>query len=208
VIRKRTSIFISGRGSNMSALIEAARRPDFPAEIALVLSNRPDAAGLTSAKNFGVAAAAVDHKIYAGREEFERSLQLLLDIHRIELICLAGFKRILSPLFVGRWRGRMINIHPSLLPEFRGLDTHRRALAAGAKIHGCTVHFVEPELDAGPIIAQAAVPVLADDTPESLAARVLEKEHELYPRALALVASGAKLERAVQDRDMTFPQQL
>jgi phosphoribosylglycinamide formyltransferase 1 len=190
VIRKRTSIFISGRGSNMSALVEAARRPDFPAEIVLVLSNRPDAAGLALAKSFGVATAAVDHKIYAGREEFERSLQLLLDIHRIELICLAGFKRVLSPSFVERWSGRVINIHPSLLPEFRGLDTHRRALDAGAKIHGCTVHFVEPELDAGPIIAQEAVPVMDDDTPESLAARVLEKEHEIYPQALALVASG------------------
>jgi phosphoribosylglycinamide formyltransferase-1 len=208
MIRKRTSIFISGRGSNMSALIEAARRPDFPAEIVLALSNRPDAAGLATAKNYGVATAAVDHKIYAGREEFERSLQILLDIHRIELICLAGFKRILSPSFVERWRGRMINIHPSLLPEFRGLDTHRRALEAGAKIHGCTVHFVEPELDAGPIIVQQAVPVLAEDTPESLAARVLEKEHEIYPQALALVASGrAKFEGALQDRRVTFPQQ-
>jgi phosphoribosylglycinamide formyltransferase 1 len=174
----------------MSALVEAARRPDFPAEIVLVLSNRPDAAGLALAKSFGVATAAVDHKIYAGREEFERSLQLLLDIHRIELICLAGFKRVLSPSFVERWSGRVINIHPSLLPEFPGLDTHRRALDAGAKVHGCTVHFVEPELDAGLIIAQHAVPVMEDDTTESLAARVLEKEHEIYPRALALVASG------------------
>jgi phosphoribosylglycinamide formyltransferase 1 len=174
----------------MSALIEAARRPDFPAEVVLVLSNRPDAAGLALAKSFGVATAAVDHKIYAGRDEFERSLQLLLDIHRIELICLAGFKRVLSRTFVERWSGRVINIHPSLLPEFRGLDTHRRALEAGAKIHGCTVHFVEPELDAGPIIAQQAVAVMENDTPESLAARVLEKEHEIYPQALALVASG------------------
>jgi phosphoribosylglycinamide formyltransferase 1 len=190
MIRKRTSIFISGRGSNMSALIEAARKPDFPAEVVLVLSNRPDAAGLALAKSFGVATAAVDHKIYAGRDEFERSLQLLLDIHRIELICLAGFKRILSRTFIERWSGRVINIHPSLLPEFRGLDTHRRALEAGAKIHGCTVHFVEPELDAGPIIAQQAVAVMENDTPESLAARVLEKEHEIYPQALALVASG------------------
>jgi phosphoribosylglycinamide formyltransferase 1 len=192
----------------MSALIDAARRPDFPAEIVLVLSNRPDAAGLALAKSFGVAIAAVDHKIYAGREEFERSLQLLLDIHRIELICLAGFKRVLSPSFVERWSGRVINIHPSLLPEFPGLDTHRRALDAGAKIHGCTVHFVEPELDAGLIIAQQAVPVMKDDTTESLAARVLEKEHEIYPQALALVASGrARFRQAANDRNATFPKQ-
>jgi len=192
----------------MSALIEAARRPDFPAEIVLVLSNRADAAGLAVAETSGVATAAVDHKIYAGREEFERSLQLVLDIHRIELICLAGFTRILSATFIERWRGRIINIHPSLLPEFRGLDTHRRALDAGAKVHGCTVHFVEPELDAGPIIAQRSVPVLGDDTPESLAARVLEKEHEIYPQALALVASGrARFKTARNGPKTTFPQQ-
>jgi phosphoribosylglycinamide formyltransferase-1 len=188
--RKRTAILISGRGSNMAALVAAARAPDFPAEIVLVLSNKPDAAGLSLAKNAGVAAAAVDPKIYAGRDEFEGSMQALLDIHRIELICLAGFMRILSAPFVTRWRGRIINIHPSLLPAFRGLDTHARALAAGVKIHGCTVHFVEPELDAGPIIAQSATPVLDDDTPETLAARVLAKEHELYAQALRLVAAG------------------
>jgi phosphoribosylglycinamide formyltransferase 1 len=189
-MRRRTAILISGRGSNMAALVAAARAPDFPAEIVLVLSNRPDAAGLGLAKNAGIIAAAVDQKIYAGRDEFERSMQAMLDIHRIELICLAGFMRILSAPFVARWRGRIVNIHPSLLPSFRGLDTHRRALEAGVKIHGCTVHFVEPELDAGPIIAQSATPVLEEDTPESLAARVLEKEHELYAEALALVASG------------------
>jgi phosphoribosylglycinamide formyltransferase 1 len=188
--RKRTAILISGRGSNMAALIAAARAPDFPAEIALVLSDKPDAPGLALAKNAGIAVAAVDHKIYAGRDEFEASMQVLLDIHRIELICLAGFMRILSASFATRWRGRMLNIHPSLLPAFRGLDTHRRALEAGVKIHGCTVHFVEPELDAGPIVAQSAAPVHEDDTPETLAARVLEKEHELYARALALVAAG------------------
>jgi phosphoribosylglycinamide formyltransferase-1 len=186
ITRKRTAILISGRGSNMAALIAAARSPDFPAEVALVLSNKPDAAGLALAKNAGIAVAAVDHKIYAGRDEFEGSMQAMLDIHRIDLICLAGFMRILSAPFVSRWRGRIINIHPSLLPSFPGLDTHRRALQAGVKIHGCTVHFVE----AGPIIAQSEIAVLADDTPESLAARVLEKEHELYARALSLVASG------------------
>jgi phosphoribosylglycinamide formyltransferase-1 len=188
--RKRTAILISGRGSNMTALISAARVPDFPAEIALVLSNKPEAPGLDVAKKAGIAVAAIDHKIYAGRDEFEASLQAMLDIHRIELICLAGFMRILSASFATRWRGRILNIHPSLLPAFRGLDTHRRALEAGEKTHGCSVHFVEPELDAGPIVGQRRVAVREDDTPETLAARVLEKEHELYPQALAAVASG------------------
>jgi phosphoribosylglycinamide formyltransferase-1 len=188
--RRRTAILISGRGSNMAALIAAARAPDFPAEIALVLSNKSNAAGLAFARQAGVATAAVDHKIYAGRDEFEGSMQAMLDIHRIELICLAGFMKILSAPFVTRWQGRIINIHPSLLPAFRGLDTHARAIAAGVKTHGCTVHFVEPELDAGPIIAQASVPVRDDDTPESLGERVLAEEHKLYPAALALVANG------------------
>jgi phosphoribosylglycinamide formyltransferase 1 len=188
--RRRTAILISGRGSNMGALIAAARAPDFPAEIALVLSNKSAAAGLSLARQAGIATAVVDHKIYAGRDEFEGSMQAMLDIHRIDLICLAGFMRILSAPFVARWQRRMLNIHPSLLPSFRGLDTHGRALAAGVKIHGCTVHFVEPELDAGPIIAQAAVEVRDDDTPETLGARVLEQEHALYPMALALVAAG------------------
>jgi phosphoribosylglycinamide formyltransferase-1 len=190
IARRRTAILISGRGSNMAALIAAARAPDFPAEIALVLSNKDTAGGLALAKQSGVATAAVDHKIYAGRDEFEGSMQAMLDIHRIELICLAGFMRVLSAPFVTRWRGRMINIHPSLLPSFRGLNTHSRAIEAGVKIHGCTVHFVEPELDAGPIIAQAAVAVHDQDTPDSLSARVLEQEHALYPAALALVAAG------------------
>ena len=190
ILRKRTAILISGRGSNMAALIAAARAPDFPAEIVLVLSNKPDAEGLARAESAGIAVAAVDHKIYAGRDEFEASMQALLDIHRVELICLAGFMRVLSPPFVTRWRGRMLNIHPSLLPAFRGLDTHRRALDAGVKIHGCTVHFVEPELDSGPIVAQSFVSVCDDDTPETLAARVIEKEHALYAEALALVAAG------------------
>jgi phosphoribosylglycinamide formyltransferase-1 len=188
--RRRTAILISGRGSNMGALIKAARAPDFPAEIALVLSNKSAAGGLALARQAGIATAVVDHKIYAGRDEFEGSMQALLDIHRIDLVCLAGFMRILSAPFVARWQRRMLNIHPSLLPSFRGLDTHGRALAAGVKIHGCTVHFVEPELDAGPIIAQAAVEVRDDDTAETLGARVLEQEHALYPAALALVAAG------------------
>jgi phosphoribosylglycinamide formyltransferase-1 len=188
--RRRTAILISGRGSNMTALIGAARALDFPAEIALVLSNKSSAGGLALARQAGVAAAVVDHKIYAGRDEFEGSMQAMLDIHRIDLICLAGFMRILSAPFVARWQGRILNIHPSLLPSFRGLDTHARAIEAGVKLHGCTVHFVEPELDSGPIIAQSAVEVRDDDTPETLGARVLIQEHALYPAALALVAAG------------------
>ena len=189
-MRLRTAILISGRGSNMDALIAAARAPDYPAEIALVLSNRSEAAGLSRAKTMGVATAAVDHKIYAGREEFERSMQLVLEAHRIEFLCLAGFMRMLTPWFVSHWAGRMLNVHPALLPAYRGLDTHARALHDGVKIHGCTVHFVVPQMDEGPIVAQAAVRVQDDDTPESLAARVLEQEHRIYPLALRLVASG------------------
>jgi phosphoribosylglycinamide formyltransferase 1 len=188
--RRRTAILISGRGSNMSALIEAARAPEYPAEIALVLSNRPEAPGLAAAQAAGIAVAAVDHKIHAGREEFERSMQALLEIHRIDLICMAGFMRLVTPWFIGQWAGRMINIHPALLPSFRGLHTHERALEAGVKLHGCTVHFVVPQMDEGPIIAQAAVPVLDSDTPESLGRRVLAQEHVIYPAALARVARG------------------
>lgn len=189
--RLRTAILISGRGSNMDALIDAARAPDYPADIALVASNRPDAAGLAKAKAKGIGVAAVDHKIYAGREEFERSLQIVLEAHRIDFVCLAGFMRLFTPWFIEQWRGRMLNVHPALLPAYRGLHTHERALADGVKIHGCTVHFVVPEMDEGPIVTQAAVPVLDADTPETLAARVLEQEHVAYPLALRLVASGA-----------------
>ncbi|MGH6796225.1 MAG: phosphoribosylglycinamide formyltransferase [Methylocella sp.] len=188
--RKRTAILISGRGSNMRALIERARDSTYPAEIVLVLSNRPDAAGLAIADENGVASAVVDHRIYAGREEFERSMQALLKSHRIELICLAGFLRMLTPWFIGQWQGRLLNIHPALLPSYRGLNTHARALADGVKIHGCTVHFVVPAMDEGPIIAQAAVAVLDSDTPDSLAARVLAEEHAIYPAALGRVAEG------------------
>ncbi len=189
--RRRTTILISGRGSNMDALIAAARAPDFPAEIVLVASNRPDAPGLARAKAAGIAVAAVDHKIYAGREEFERALQIMLETHRIDFVCLAGFMRLFTPWFISQWRGRLLNIHPALLPSYRGLHTHERALADGAKIHGCTVHFVVPEMDEGPIVAQAAVPVLDDDTAETLGARVLAQEHVIYPNALRLVASDA-----------------
>jgi phosphoribosylglycinamide formyltransferase-1 len=188
--RKRTAILISGRGSNMRALIERARSPSFPAEIVLVASNRPDAAGLIFAKDNDIACAVVDHKIYAGREEFERSMQVLLELHRIELICLAGFMRMLTPWFIGHWQGRLLNIHPALLPAYRGLDTHARALADGAKIHGCTAHFVVAAMDEGPIIAQAAIAVRDSDTPDTLASRVLAEEHAIYPDALACVAEG------------------
>ncbi len=188
--RARTAILISGRGSNMAALIEAARAPDYPAEIALVLSNRSDAAGLEIAKRAGIAAAVIDPKIYAGRDEFEASIQAMLEIHRIEIVCLAGYMRILGAPFVNRWRGRMINIHPSLLPAYKGLHTHERALADGASEHGCTVHFVVPELDAGPVILQARVPVRAGDDAEALAARVLKEEHRIYPEALAMIANS------------------
>jgi phosphoribosylglycinamide formyltransferase 1 len=188
--RARTAILISGRGSNMAALIEAARAPKFPAEIALVVSDKSGAGGLAIAKRAGIATAVIDPKIYAGRDEFDASMQAMLDIHRIELVCLAGFMRILGGPFVNRWRGRILNIHPSLLPAYRGLRTHERALAEGVSEHGCTVHFVEPELDAGPVIAQARVPVLEGDDAETLAARVLVEEHRLYPQALAKVAAG------------------
>jgi len=174
----------------MDALIEAARDPHYPADIALVLSNKPDAAGLIKAKAAGIAVAAVDHKIYAGREEFERAVHIILETYAIDLICLAGFMRLLTPWFINEWRGRLINIHPALLPSYRGLNTHERALADGVKIHGCTVHFVVPEMDEGPIIAQAAITVLDSDTLETLGARVLSQEHRLYPMALNLVASG------------------
>lgn len=189
--RKRVAILISGRGANMGALVAAAKKPDYPAEIALVASNRPQADGLRRASAEGVATAVVDHTAFGGdREAFEWAVQAHLDRHRIEIVCLAGFMRLLTPSFVSRWSGRMLNIHPALLPSFKGLHTHERALAAGVKIHGATVHFVVPEVDSGPIIAQAAVPVLDDDTPDALAARVLAAELRLYPLALGLVASG------------------
>lgn len=189
--KRRTAILISGRGSNMAALIAAARAPDYPAEIALVVSNRPDAAGLSAAVAAGIPTAVIDHgKFDKDREAFERALQRELEAQRIDLVCLAGFMRLLTPWFVAQWQGRMINIHPALLPAFKGLDTHARAIAAGVKIHGATVHFVVPEVDSGPIIVQAAVPVREDDTEDTLAARVLAAEHRIYPLALQLVAQG------------------
>jgi phosphoribosylglycinamide formyltransferase-1 len=189
--RKRVAVLISGRGSNMVSLIEAAKATDYPAEIALVVSNRPDAAGLAHARAAGIATEVVDHTPFGkNREAFERALQAALEQNRIELVCLAGFMRLLTPWFVERWPGRLLNIHPALLPEFKGLHTHERAIAAGAKTHGATVHFVVPEMDSGPIVAQAEVPVLTTDTPETLAARVLAVEHRIYPEALRRVAEG------------------
>jgi phosphoribosylglycinamide formyltransferase-1 len=189
--RKRVAVLISGRGSNMAALIEAAKDKNYPAEIALVVSNIADASGLQTAQSAGVATAIVDHKIYGkDRAGFERALQAALERHRIEIVCLAGFMRLLSTEFVDRWQGRMLNIHPALLPAFKGLDTHRRALAAGARQHGATVHFVVPEMDSGPIVAQEAVDVVTGDSEQSLAARVLAVEHRIYPLALKLLAEG------------------
>ncbi len=189
--KSRVAVLISGRGSNMLALLEAAKQPSYPAEIALVLSNRPQAPGLELAHSAGVATCAVDHAAHGGdRERFERAMHAALEQHRIDLICLAGFMRLLTPRFVQQWEGRVLNIHPALLPAFKGLDTHARALAAGVKIHGATVHFVTAEMDCGPIVVQGAVAVRDDDDAQSLAARVLEVEHRIYPLALHLVAAG------------------
>ena len=188
--RKRVAILISGRGSNMAALIAAAKAPDYPAEIVLVVSNKPDAGGLTLAAGAGVATAVVDAKSFPDRAAFEAAIDRHLTDARVDIVCLAGFMRILSPAFVDRWFNRLINIHPSLLPDFPGLDTHVRALAAGVKEHGCTVHFVRASVDSGPNIARAIVVVRPDDTPDTLAERVLAEEHKLYPKALALLALG------------------
>ena len=196
--KRRVGILISGRGSNMQALVQAMRRPGFPAEPVIVVSNRSEAEGLAWAKAQGVATHAVDHKLYANRMAFEARLhQTLLDAN-VDLICNAGFMRMLTGGFVDRWKDRQLNIHPSLLPAFPGLDTHQRVLDQGPLITGCTVHFIRTEMDAGPIIAQAAVPVMPGDTAETLAARVLDAEHRLYPHALHLVASGAV--RIVEER--------
>jgi formyltetrahydrofolate-dependent phosphoribosylglycinamide formyltransferase len=187
--RKRVAVLVSGRGSNMAALIEAATGPDYPAEIVVVLSDRADAAALDRARAAGIAAGFVRADA-PGKAAFEAALDARLSAAKVDLICLAGFMRILSADFVARWQGRIINIHPSLLPAFPGLDTHARALAARATRHGCTVHFVTAGVDEGPVILQAEVPVLPGDTPKTLAERVLAEEHRLYPRALALVAEG------------------
>ena len=189
-MKNRVGILISGRGSNMMALAQAERAPAYPAQIAVVISNRPEAAGLAWAKANNLPTVALDHKAYATREAFEEVMHEALIAHGVEFVACCGFMRLMTPDFVDIWRDRLINIHPALLPAYKGLHTHERALADGVKIAGCTVHVVRAEMDAGPIIAQAAVPVLDGDTAETLAARVLAAEHILYPHALALLASG------------------
>ena len=195
----KTAILISGRGSNMTALINAAQDPSFPAEITIVISNAPSAGGLEKAQSLGIKTHIIDNTKYASRASFEGALHQRLTLEGVELVCLAGFMRILGTNFISQWQHRLLNIHPSLLPAFRGLHTHEKALEAGVKIHGCTVHHVVPDLDAGPIISQAAVPVLENDTEETLAARVLEAELQLYPEALrrtALALRGTDLPNA------------
>jgi phosphoribosylglycinamide formyltransferase-1 len=189
-VRKRVAVLISGRGTNMARLVEAADDPGFPAEIAAVISDMPDAPGLQFAASRGIRAVSIARSDFAGKAEHEGAVEAELAASAADIVCLAGYMRMLSPGFVAKWQGRMINIHPALLPSFKGLDTHRRALEAGVRIHGCTVHFVTPEMDDGPIIAQAAVPVLLGDDEARLAVRVLKAEHQLYPLALRLVAEG------------------
>jgi phosphoribosylglycinamide formyltransferase-1 len=190
-MKRRVAILISGRGSNMAALIQAAAAQDFPAEIAVVISNRADAGGLEKARASGIPTVTIESKPFGGdRAAFETVLQSALDQHKIDLICLGGFMRLFTAEFVQRWYGRMLNIHPSLLPSFPGLDPQGQALRAGVKISGATVHFVIPETDAGPILMQGAVAIRDDDTPDTLAARILEIEHRIYPDALRLVAGG------------------
>jgi len=188
--RVRTGILISGRGTNMAALIEATKAPDYPAEIVLVISNVEGAGGLAVAESNGIKVLTIKHRDFATREAFEAVLDIALTGAGVELICLAGFMRILSGSFIERWQGHLLNIHPSLLPQFRGLHTHEQALSAGVKTHGCTVHHVVPELDAGPIIAQSTVPVFDGDTADTLASRVLAEEIKLYPSSLAKIAKS------------------
>ena len=193
MIKKRVGILISGRGSNMRAIVEVARDPSYPCEIVCVVSNRPDAGGLEYARSQNITAQAIDHKNYKSREEFDSALNDYLQSQNLDIIVCAGFMRIMTSVLIAPWEGRMINIHPSLLPLYKGLHTHQRAIAAGDKKHGCTVHYVTAELDDGPIIAQAHVPILKGDTPDDLAARVLIEEHKLYPMALAKVASAKNI---------------
>lgn len=188
--RLKVGVLVSGRGSNLQALLDACGNPAHPAEIVTVISNVPGAYALERAAKAGVPTQTIDHKGFAGREPFEAALTAALEAAGVQLVCLAGFMRLLTPGFVTHWHDRMINIHPSLLPSFKGLHTHERALAAGVRFHGCTVHYVRADMDAGPIIVQAAVPVLATDDADALGARVLEAEHRIYPLALRLVAEG------------------
>lgn len=188
--RLRLGVLISGRGSNLQALIDACADPGFPAKIVQVVSNKADAYGLERAAAAGIATQIISHKQFADRESFDKAMAATLEAAGVELVCLAGFMRLLSPWFVEAWRNRVINIHPALLPSFKGLDTHARALAAGVRVHGATVHVVRPAVDDGPILVQAAVPVRLDDTEATLAARVLAEEHRIYPLAVRLLAEG------------------
>ncbi|WP_419902402.1 phosphoribosylglycinamide formyltransferase [Kiloniella sp.] len=188
--RLKVGVLISGRGSNLQALLDAAADPSFPAEIVLVASNVPDVAGLDRAEKAGVATATVNHRDYESRASFDSAITQTLENAGVEFVCLAGFMRLVTKEFVEHWHNRMINIHPALLPLFPGLDTHQRALDEGCKLHGCTVHYIRHEMDSGPIVGQAAVPVLSGDTESSLAARVLTAEHKLYPECLKLIAEG------------------
>jgi phosphoribosylglycinamide formyltransferase-1 len=190
-VKRRVAVLISGRGSNMASLIDAARDRDYPAEIVLALSNRPDAAGLIRAREAGITDLTIHHRLFgADRAAHEAAINAALEAADVEIVCLAGYMRLLTPLLIDAWQGRMLNIHPSLLPAFPGLHTHRRAIAAGVKLHGCTVHVVTQQMDEGPILAQAAVPVLDGDTEAALADRVLAQEHVIYPAALDAFASG------------------
>jgi phosphoribosylglycinamide formyltransferase-1 len=188
--RKKVGVLISGRGSNLQALLDACADPAYPAKIVLVVSNRAGAQGLARAEAAGVPTRVIAHRDFPGRAEFDTAVTTALEQAGVDLVCMAGFMRIVTESFIGHWKDRLINIHPALLPAFPGLDTHARALATGVKLHGCTVHLVRFEVDTGPIIGQAAVPVLPDDTPEALAARVLKAEHALYPHCLRLIAEG------------------
>jgi phosphoribosylglycinamide formyltransferase-1 len=200
--RTPVAVLISGRGSNLQALIDAAADPAYPARIVLVIANVPGAGGLARATAAGIATATIDHRDFATREAFEAAMSAALAEAGAEIVCMAGFMRVVGPAFVARWADRLLNIHPSLLPAFPGLHTHARALAAGVKLHGCTVHIVRPGLDDGPIIGQAAVPVLPGDDETALAARVLAVEHQLYPRCLRLVAEGLV---SIKGRVATLP---
>jgi phosphoribosylglycinamide formyltransferase 1 len=190
VSKERIAILISGGGSNMHAIIKASRAADYPAEVVCVVSNKPEAGGLKIAAAVGIATHVVNHKYYATREQFDEALNAYLQTQNLDLIVCAGFMRIMTPVLITPWQGRMINIHPSLLPKYKGLHTHQRAIDAGDTEAGCSVHYVTAELDGGEVIAQAAVPILSGDTAESLAARVLVEEHKLYPKTLALIAAG------------------
>jgi phosphoribosylglycinamide formyltransferase-1 len=205
-VKRRTAILISGRGSNMQALIEVARDPAFPAEIVLVLSTRPDAAGLEVARASGIRADVIDHLDFGrDRAAHEVAMDAALRAASVQIVCLAGYMRLLTPVLVDAWANRMLNIHPSLLPSFPGLNTHARALRAGVKLHGCTAHLVTSEVDSGPILAQAAVPVLPNDTVDVLAARVLRQEHAIYPAALAALAAGVPISLPASNASLANP---